>query len=105
MFTFSRLKELDIVVNELNQALFRVCPELGVAYVISDCVELKLVKMNTQNKTALVHLELRNAEENAIMTAVKMFYYAIYNNRKVKSKKTVQEFFEDILHSLYRRWD
>ena len=105
MFVFSRLKELDIVVDEINQALFKVWMERSLTYIISDCVELKLVKMNTKNKTALVHLELRNAEENAIMTAVKMFYYAIYNNRKVKSKKTVQEFFECILHSLYRRWD
>lgn len=103
MFIFNRVKELNIVVSELNQALFRICPELQIDFVISDCVELKLIKVQT--KVPVVQFELRNASEDAIMTAVKMFYYAIYNNRKVKSKKTVQEFFECILHSLYRRWD
>lgn len=105
MFVFNRVKELNIVVEELNQALFRVCPELQIDCVISDCVELNLINTDNKNKPILVHLELRNAGENAIMTAIKMFYYTIYSNRKVKSKKTVQEFFECILHSLYRRWD
>ena len=37
MFTFSRLNELDKATEEINQELFRKCPELRMKYIVSDC--------------------------------------------------------------------
>lgn len=104
MFVFSRLNELDIAVNEINQQLFRKCPELRVKYIVSDCLELDLVKSDKTGKR-VVGLCLRNGDENAIMAGVTFFYRVLALNSRPRSKKNVEKLFECILDGTFYRWD
>lgn len=104
MFVFSRLNELDIAVNEINQQLFRKCPELRVKYIVSDCLELDLVKSDKAGRR-VVGLCLRNGDENAIMAGVTFFYRVLALNNRPRSKQNVEKLFEGILDGVFYRWD
>lgn len=103
MFTFSRLNELDKATEEINQQLIRKCPELRMKYIVSDHVELDLVKSNkAENK--VIGLCMRNGDENAIMAGVTFFYRVLALNNRPRSKKNVTELFECIQHGAFYRW-
>ena len=108
MFVFKRLAELDFICERINQTLFKVCPELGISYEISDCVRIRLHNMNT--KKIIEGFKFSNTEntktceELAVLAALKMFFYYLSNNMRVKSGKTVQEMFRCMNYSLNCRW-
>lgn len=108
MFVFKRLEELDFICERINQTLFKVCPELGIGYEISDCVRIRLHDLNT--KKIIEGFKFVNPEneiadnELAILAALKMFFYYLSNNMRVKSRKTVQQMFRSVNHSLNYRW-
>ena len=107
MFTFKRLEELDFVCTRINQTLNTVCPELGISYEIEDCVRIRLHDMNDNKKIIegfKFSPENEMTEELAVLAALKMFYYYLSNNMRAKSRKTVQEMFRCMNHSLNRRW-
>lgn len=104
MFVFSRLNELDKATEEINQELFRKCPELRMKYIVSDHLELDLVKSDKSGKK-VVGLCLRNGDENAIMAGVTFFYRVLALNNRPRSKKNVTELFECILHGTFYKWD
>ena len=85
MFVFSRLLELDKATEEINQELFRKCPELSGKKVIGLC--------------------LRNGDVNAIMAGVTFFYRVLALNNRPRSKKNVEELFECIQHGTFYKWD
>lgn len=104
MFTFSRLNELDKATEEINQELFRKCPELRMKYIVSDHLELDLVKSDKAGKK-VIGLCMRNASEDAVMAGVTFFYKALALNNRPKSKNNVKGLFECILHGAFYRWD
>jgi len=103
MFVFSRLNELDKATDEINQELFRKCPELRMKYIVSDHLELDLVKSDKAGRK-VVGLCLRNGDENAIMAGVTYFYRVLTLNNRPRSKKNVKELFECILHGAFYKW-
>ena len=104
MFVFSRLNELDKATDEINQELFRKCPELRMKYIVSDHLELDLVKSDKAGKK-VIGLCLRNGDVNAIMAGVTFFYKVLALNNRPRSKNNVKELFECILHGAFYRWD
>lgn len=104
MFVFNRLNELDKAIEEINQQLIRKCPELRMKYIVSDHLELDLIKSDKAGKM-VVGLCLRNGDVNAIMAGVTFFYRVLALNNRPRSKKNVKELFECILHSTFYRWD
>ena len=109
MFTFKRLEELDCVCDRINQTLSKVCPELGISYEISDCARIRLHDLNN-NKKIIEGFKIVNPEneinddELAVLAVLKMFYYYLSNNMRVKSKRTVQEMFRCMNFSINCRW-
>lgn len=105
MFTFKRLAELDCVCDRINQVLSRVCPELGISYEISDCAKIRLHDLNDKKKIIeWFEITKENIEEDAILTALKMFYYYLSNNMRAKSRKMVLEMFKCVNFSINTRW-
>lgn len=104
MFTFKRLAELDIATEEINQELFRKCPELRMKYIVSDHLELDLVKSDKAGKK-VIGLCLRNGDENAIMAGVTFFYRVLALNNRPRSKQNVEKLFESILDGVFYRWN
>ena len=104
MFVFSRLNELDKATEEINQQLLRKCPELRMKYIVSDHLELDLVKSNKSEKK-VIGLCLRNGDVNAIMAGVTFFYRVLALNNRPRSKNNVKELFECIQHGAFYKWD
>ena len=108
MFTFKRLAELDFTCDRINQILFKVCPELGISYEISDCARIRLHDLNSEKKIIegfkIVNSENETADELAILTALKMFYYYLSHNMRAKSRKAVLEMFKCMNFSINCRW-
>ena len=104
MFVFSRLLELDKATEEINQELFRKCPELRMKYIVSDHLELDLVKSDKSEKK-VIGLCMRNASEDAVMAGVTFFYKVLALNNRPRSKKNVEGLFECIQHGTFYKWD
>lgn len=108
MFVFKRLAEFDFVCERINQVLNTVCPELRISYEIEDCVRIRLHDLNT--KKIIEGFKFSNpentekCEELAVLAVLKMFFYFLSNSMRVKSRKTVQEMFRSVNHSLNYRW-
>jgi hypothetical protein len=109
MFTFKRLAELDFTCDRINQTLNKVCPELGISYEISDCARIRLHDLNN-NKKIIEAFKFSNPEtdetyeELAVLAVLKMFYYYLSNNMRVKSRKAVLEMFKCMNFSLNCKW-
>ena len=104
MFVFSRLLELDKATEVINQELLRKCPELRMKYIVSDHLELDLVKSDKAGKK-VVGLCMRNASEDAVMAGITFFYRVLALNNRPRSKNNVKELFECIQHGAFYKWD
>lgn len=102
MFVFKRLEELDFICERINQTLFKVCPELGINYEISDCVRIRLHNMN--DKKIIESVKYIPFNESEFLAVLKMFYYYLSNNMRSKTAKRVREMFQCMGFSLTCRW-
>ena len=104
MFVFNHAKELEIITELVNRQLFKICPELKFEPEIAkDCLNIYLVNINLKKNVTVACL--RNANENCIMVGVRYFYLNIMRDFRAKSIKTIANDFDNILNSIYRRFD